>query len=883
MTGKIVSHYRVLERLGAGGMGVVYKAEDTRLGRTVALKFLPDHFTKDQTALDRFQREARTISALNHPNICTLYDIGEDEGRPFLVMEYLEGQTLRQMLAGQFLKLEEMIEFATQVADGLEAAHSKGVVHRDIKSANIFVNTRGQVKIMDFGLAKLAADRAEAETGDPGLGRTLTASLDLTGPGTTLGTVSYMSPEQARGEKLDARTDLFSFGVVLYEMATGLVPFHGNTPAVVFDAVLNRTPAAPSQLRPDMPPALEHLIALALEKDREERFQSASEMRAALKRMRRDAGVASATGIPISAAWRLEAPPPPKRIRKRVWPAAVAAPLLVAAIGFGLWRWLGPQPAPFQRMQISRLTASGNVSLAAISSDGRYVVHVVSEAGKQSLWMRQVAASSNVQIAPPAQASYRALKFSRDGNSIYFVKLEGQARAALYEMPLLGGVARRVVTDVGDTFTLSPDGKRLAFLRLFSFTQVAVMVANADGSGERLLATRKRPDYFEPSLAWSPDGKNIACLASFLDPQRGTIFGLPVDGGPERPLTAQWWWGPRAVEWLPDGSGLIVAARDPSWAPGQIWHVSYPSGEARRITNDLNWYMGLSLTAAANTLATTQSDQTHNVWVAAAGNAAAARRLTSGANRYDGTRGLAWTPDGKIVYSSRASGNYDLWIMDADSANPRLLTTNARTNVWPRVTADGKYIVFYSDRTGTLHVWRMDIDGNNPKQLTFGKGETFLDCTPDSQWVVYTSVGVPLSLWKVPILGGEPVRVTERWASWPSVSQDGKLLAHGYDDPQAKPARGTAVTPFGGGAPLHRFDIFDQVRWSVDSRALLFLREQNGVGNVWSQPLDGSPPRQLTDFQSDSLFGFDRSRDGRHLAFSRGSENSDVVLIQDLK
>ncbi|PYS61944.1 MAG: hypothetical protein DMF74_14890 [Acidobacteria bacterium] len=579
----------------------------------------------------------------------------------------------------------------------------------------------------------------------------------------------------------------------------------------------------------------------------------------------------------------------PQRRRLGITIAIIAVAVVV--IGAGLYKLFNrsqPRKAiSFASAKITRLTTTGKATRVAISPDGKYVVHVEDDGGQQRLWTRQVATQSNVEIVAPAAVTYESLTFSPDGDYIYYsISSQNIPQGGLFQVPTLGGAPKKVLVnlDSRDTISFSPDGKQFAFIRDDVGKEFALLVANADGTGERKLVAHKNPPESIGYPTWSPDGKVIAYIVLNHDTNDDTVFGAQVADGSTKPLTSQRWFRFSALAWLSDGSGLLMLATPQQQFVRQVYYLSYPEGEAHRLTNDLNDYDGMSLTADSNTLAVVKRETQANVWIAPTGDANRARPVTAGSGKNDTE--LTFAPDGtKIIYKSNASGDDDIWIVNADGGNRKQLTANARVNGYPSVSPDGRYIVFMSDRNGVPHIWRMNIDGGDQRQLTNGSGEQSPQFSPDGRWVVYRKAYGKATVWKVPADGGEPVQLNDKYSTHPTVSPDSKLVAYRYRD-ENSPWR-IAVAPLEGGEPLKTFDLPATfgvpLRWTPDGRALAYVDTQKGVSNIVAQPLDGGAVKQLTDFKADRIFWFDFSRDGRQLALSRGTQTSDVILIRDFR
>src|SRR5246127_1427480 len=669
MIDQIISHYRIVEKIGGGGMGVVYKAEDVSLRRFVALKFLPDDVAQDPQALARFQREAQAASALNHPNICTIYEIGQQDGKPFIVMEFLDGLTLKHRIAGKPMETDVLLGLAIEIADALDAAHSEGIVHRDIKPANIFVTKRGHAKILDFGLAKVTS--AASSSSQIVAAYTQTGTLDgphLTSPGTALGTVAYMSPEQVRGKELDARTDLFSFGVLLYEMSTGALPFRGDTSGVIFDAVLNRAPIPPVRLNPDVPAELERIVDRALEKDRDLRYQHASDMRAELQRLKRDtdssrhvsaasADESSGSQAPAQATTGSGSAQVVVAAQPRPWwrgAAAMGALIVVLVVGLAVY-WLlhRGRPAPFQNFSITQVTNSNRAVVTSISPDAKYVLTVMDDKGLNSLWLRNVATGSDTQVLPPS-ATIANVAFSPDGNYIFFRKAENAIASdfSVYRAPVLGGTPKVLIQDVDSAFTFSPDGRRMAYIRGNNpeTGKYRLLDANLDGSDEKVLHAAPMGSLAR-WVTWSPNGKQIAYPEIQPGDALGGINLFDRDSGKIRILT----FADKAIgemTWSPDGDGLFVIyhQKGPNYNRRQIGYVALADGQLRPISRDTNSYATLSLSADGKTLATVQQKVVSNFYVLPGDGSTSADISPSGSGG-EHVQFFNWTADGGLLTS----------------------------------------------------------------------------------------------------------------------------------------------------------------------------------------------------------------------------------------
>jgi serine/threonine protein kinase len=903
LIGQTISHYRIVEKLGGGGMGVVYKAEDTKLHRFVALKFLPDGFAPDSQALSRFNREAQAASTLNHPNICTIYEIGEHNGQPFIAMEFLDGKTLKHLIDGRSLPPEQVLELGIEIAEALEAAHAEGIIHRDIKPANIFVTKRGHAKILDFGLAKVVP--AGVGVGVSQM-PTVSAGELLTSPGATMGTIAYMSPEQARGEELDARTDLFSFGAVLYEMATGRMAFSGSTAAVIHEAILNRTPTPLARVNPDLPPELERIVGKALEKDRKLRYQSATEMRTDLQRLKRDS---SSDRAPVEEPQERD----PSWRSGRHLALGIAALLLVACVsGAALFfynrRHVAQSPA---QHALTRITFDdGLQNEATWSPDGSFVAYSSDRSGKFDIWVQPVSGGDPVQITKGPGQNWQP-DWSPDGKYIVYRSEDGDG--GLFVVPAFGGDGReRRIASFGYHPRWSPDSSQVLFQTQFmplGFSD-KFYVVRLDGTPPREVLADFIAEYklIPISAVWHPDGKRISISNFSSNPGSIMFWTVPTAGGsaikteidPTIEKQVEVSTGPR----VPISFATAVGAAEGiqpgmsfSWSPSgnaiyfeslfrgtiNIWKMTIDPGSLRataldRLSTGPGPDVGVAISHDGKKLAFTAKSQHRRTRLFPFD--ASTRRLTGEGQPITAAGRAAAFPelsrDGKqLAFGTPLdNGRWELWQKSLVDGREGPVITDDYSRTYPQWSFDGTQLAYIRSNTNEhknqLMVWSRQSHSEEPLAST---AAGIYDWSPDGKWLLVSKAGgnTRAEIWMLPLASaphaetaGRKIASDPKYDLWQAkFSPNGRWIAFNAvanlptsleSSIYVVPVEGGTWTRITKGRPWD-----DKPRWSADGKTIYYISGVGGFFNLWGIHFDPSTgravgePFQLSSFKRPSL------------------------------
>jgi serine/threonine protein kinase len=882
MIGQTISHYRVIEKLGGGGMGVVYKAEDLKLGRFVALKFLPDDVAKDTQALARFQREAKAASALNHPNICTIYEIDDEGGQAFIAMEYLEGVTLKHKIAGKPLEIEALLDLGIQIADALDAAHSKGIIHRDIKPANIFVGVRGQAKILDFGLAKVTARPEIAGMSSP----TLDEVEHLTSPGSAVGTVAYMSPEQARGEELDSRTDLFSFGLVLYEMATARPAFSGGTSAVIFDAILHKAPVSPLRLNPELPPELDRIINKALEKDPELRYQTGAELRGDLKRSKRDSGSGrsssvwpSAAELPAgsSASGTAKIMPLPAKPSRNKYIASAAIVTLIAVGSVAAYYFRSSSTGPAKVAQISHWNKPMNS--AVLSPDGHTFAFTSPVAGFDQVFVMLASGGDPLQLTNDSVDKF-VEAFSPDGTQIYYSNdFTGEES---FSVPTLGGASTLVASGFG--LAISPDGNSFYFIKSRHYN--AVFRKPKVGLSEEMIfksAAGSSPERILPF----PGGKDLL-ISTGNDQVQGstslTLYRVNLATHASQKI-GELSGSPTSLVWNDPGKTLLCSRTVNDVT--NIWEYRVSDGNLRQVTTgagpDLSPMPALAtkgiyfVNGRRSGFLTVYQPQTKQSF-----------DLT---NEEATQPALAW--DGRHVMYITLSGNAqqgDLWVSDIDGSN-RLKITSGTELVTLSFTSDASKLVFSARENGAMKVYIVKTDGTGLRQIPWSGASADYGSPGVDPNVFYLggreSDLAKVSIWQLATDGSTVEKLVDDCGAVWDASPDGKYLV-------------TSLSPTGQ-LGVTEFSLADRkcvpllpelntlvVHFSSDGKSILYLGASRGETTIYRQPWhDGkiTGPAQVAlklPFafrQGYSGNAYEFSKDLSAVVYARPAGHADLYLL----
>ena len=922
MDGRPFGHYRILSPLGAGGMGVVYLAEDAHLSRKVALKLLPPHFTQSPDRLRRFIREAKSASALNHPNIITIHETGEVEGVHYIATEFIDGETLRQKISGAGMKLREAIDLATQVATALAAAHAAGIVHRDIKPENIMERRDGYAKVLDFGLAKLTDPTQGAVIS----GKTLKAGGTTT-PGVVMGTITYMSPEQARGLEVDARSDIFSLGVVLYEMITGAPPFVGATTADVIAAILTYEPPQLSHSAPGSLAELGRIVSKALRKDRARRYQDINDLLLDLKELRQELEFETKLGIPpqgvetAAASGRHTGAETGqartvatgevsgaranlsldhlmgeiKRHKLRVGLTLAAAVVAVAAIGLGWYNQFGAdQPglssAAFRSIPLTSFP--GSETEPAFSPDGSRIAFV---------WNGEKEDNYDIYVqiinaGPPLRLTHNpspdiAPAWSPDGGHIAFARVAGDERS-IFLIPAMGGPERKLLSITAATeswkaarLSWSPDGKLLAFPGKDSPQDAANIFLLSVETLEKRLLLPAPAGYVDMVPAFSPDGKTLAFIRRYGTSNR-EIYLVPAAGGEPARLTHD----NRTIDslaWAPDGRAILFTSDREGGSA--LWQISASGGAPERLYVGREDVYEVAVSQQSHRLAYLQSLTDTNIWrwekPGSSGRGKPPVKLIASTRQETNPQ---YSPDGnKIVFTSDRSGHLEIWVCESDGSNPvRLTSFNGPFTGSPRWSPDGRQIAFDCTAAGPRDIYVVSVEGGPSRRLTTGPSEEVRPSwSRDGRWIYFGSNhGGDWQVWKTPVAGGEAAQITRRGGHEAFESPDGKFVYY-----SARPASlGIWRVPVGGGEEVRLIDQGAQSNWVVLDQGIYFLTSRaNARSNVEFFSFATGQITQIGEIEKQlNTAGpsLSVSPDGRWFLYSRLDQGgSDIMLVENFR
>lgn len=931
LTGEKLGRYKIGKMIGAGGMGEVYIAHDEQLDRDVALKVLLPEFCCQEDRVKRFKYEAKSVSALNHPNIITIHEIAEVDEKLFIATELVDGKTLRKRIEDKDLEVFEAIKIGEQVADALAIAHEKNIVHRDVKPENIMVRKDGYAKILDFGLAKPIFESLAEENGN-------LADLVKTQPGLVIGSVRYMSPEQARGVETDERTDVWSLGVVLYEMLTGENPFDGETASDSLAAIIHKEP----ETLKDVPKDLVWIIDKALKKNPKERYQSAKDLSLDLRDVRMDLernshthsrerleytqtlekqdtsenktlihhtiSTENTTGEDVYASNKTQVNTAQTQ-KPGMRNLALATVALIAILGVSGWYFLPPlfgeKEIPFQSIQVSRFTDTGNASRAAVSPDGKMVAFVENRENQGKLLLRQIATGGTVEIVPYTDKGFYSPVFTPDGNFIYYV-LYKSGVGTLYKVPALGGKSEEIIDDIDTYITFSPDGEKFAFVRHDANEGGSeIIIADKDGKNSEVFLKTKELDYERvQNVNWSADGSKILISGfaiSDKDFRKVKVLTADVKSKKvEEPtwlkdLNEQVWWSADSFVWLKDNSGVVFIGNAENNETRQVHHISLADGKMSRVTNDISNYESLSISNDAKVVIANKVDVFTKL-SSYTPKTNETKEVLPEDKKYSFWSGLSQNSDGQIIFPKHIDGGINILKADEDGRNEELYISNLKYNMNPIMSSDDKYILYRASKHGQSTIWRADADGSNPQQLT--KKElgyvSKIESSPDGKYVYFTRqrrTRGKMNAMRVSVDGGEAEEIlpdVEASVKNLNFSPKGDLVAYHtsiFDKEEQKFDANLVIAKFDGekiGEKVKEIDMPIDIdyQWSPDGKNITFIKKE-GSDNLWNVNIENEKLTQVTNLKSEFIPHFVWSKKGDKVFIVEGKVNNDLILIKN--